>query len=254
MLVFIIPLKSQQVSKSWDRVSKLFERCIKSVCNQTSPNFRVIVVCHEKPQIEFSHPHITYIEVDFPAPNSEYKNKRLDRKRKVIVGLNYARQLKPSHIMKVDADDCVSKYLAELVEQNPQSNGWFVNKGYLYQDGSKFVYFKRKDFYKWCGSCNIIAWKLLNVPESLLPDTIELKKYYWGHRKVVEKLAQQGTPIQPLPFAGAIYLVGHGDNTYPYSTNFLSYKGVYFWLKQILFNFRLLTSSVRNEFGLYDIR
>ena len=69
MLVFVIPVKSPLVSKSWNRFSKLFERCIQSVCNQTSPDFRVIVVCNEKPNTQFNHPHIQYIEVDFPPPN-----------------------------------------------------------------------------------------------------------------------------------------------------------------------------------------
>lgn len=68
MLVFIIPIKSARVSSSWELVSKLFERTIKSVCNQTIPDFRVIIVCHEKPNIKFEHSNVTYIEVDFPIP------------------------------------------------------------------------------------------------------------------------------------------------------------------------------------------
>jgi hypothetical protein len=69
VLVFVIPLKSARVSNSWERVTQLFERCVKSVCNQTSPNFHVIVVCHEKPKIEFTHSHLTYITVDFSPAN-----------------------------------------------------------------------------------------------------------------------------------------------------------------------------------------
>lgn len=213
MLVFIIPLKSPQASNSWERVSKLFERSIKSVCTQTSSEFRVIVVCHEIPQIEFSHSHITYIKVNFPAPNSDQKSKMLDKSRKVLVGLNYARQLNPCHTMNVDADDCVSKHLAEFVKQNPQSNGWFVHKGFVYQDGSKFIYFKRKDFHQWCGTCHIIRYDLHNLPESIEDESVDFDKYYCNHREVVKNLAQKRTPIEPLPFAGAVYILGHGDNS-----------------------------------------
>ncbi|MEP0751500.1 hypothetical protein NDA03_04640 [Trichocoleus sp. Lan] len=42
--------------------------------NQTSPDFRAIIVCHKKQNIEFNHPHITYIEVDLPPPNPALKN------------------------------------------------------------------------------------------------------------------------------------------------------------------------------------
>ena len=253
MLVFIIPLKSRQVSKSWERVSKLFERCIKSVCNQTSHNFRVIVVCHEKPQIEFSHPYITYIEVDFPPPTPDNKSKGVDKLRKVLVGLNYARQLKLSHTMNVDADDCVSKHLAKLVEQNPHSNGWFVNKGYVYEDGSNFLYLKRKDFHQWCGTSNIVRYDLINLPENVEHEWVNYKNYYCSHRRLVKKFAQEGTPLEPLPFAGAIYILGHGDNKSGKFTKFLPNKGIVARLKNILFNFRPVTGLVRNEFGIYDL-
>jgi hypothetical protein len=45
MIVFVVPPKSSQTFKSWEYTSKLFERCMRSLCNQTSPAFRVVVVC-----------------------------------------------------------------------------------------------------------------------------------------------------------------------------------------------------------------
>lgn len=257
MLVFIIPLKSPQVSKSWDRVTRLFERSVKSVCNQTSDNFKVIVVCHEKPVIEFSHPHVTYIEVDpinFPLPSQEGAKKvGLDKFRKILVGVKKALPLEPSHIMQVDADDCVSKHLAEFVEQNPQSNGWFVNSGYVYPDGSRFIYYRRKKFYLSCGTCNIIRTDLLDLPENLEDYRFDyLIKYQHSHRDVVKKLAGKGTPIAPLPFPGAVYITDHGENTPSgNAARFFQNKGLAN-LKKIL-SLRPLTHSIRNEFGLYHV-
>ena len=253
MLVFVIPLKSAQVSHSWEHVTKLFERCIRSVCNQTSTNFRVIVVCHEKPQIKFSHPHITYIEVDFPPPSIS-DSKELDKIRKIFVGLNYAGQLKPSHTMNVDADDCVSKHLAEFVEERVASNGWFINRGYVYQDGSKFVFFKRKDFQRWCGTSHIIRHGIFELPKNIEDECVNLKSYYWPHRTVIEKLAQQGKPIQPLPFAGSVYVLGHGDNDSDNFRKLIVPKGYFHILKRMIFNFRPFLSSIRNEFSFYNIQ
>src|SRR5689334_19347682 len=104
MLVFVIPLKSPQVSKSWERVSKLFERCIKSVCNQTSTDFHAVVVCNEKPKIEFTHPNITYLTVDFPNPNEKtlVSQGDTDKGRKILKGLIYAQEFSPTHTMAVD--------------------------------------------------------------------------------------------------------------------------------------------------------
>ena len=33
-----------------------------------------------------------------------------------------------------------------------------------------------------------------------------------GHTIIVEGLAQQGTPLEELPFRGAMYIRGHADN------------------------------------------
>ncbi|UWU48472.1 hypothetical protein APLC1_3267 [Limnospira platensis C1] len=45
MLGFFIPIKSRKISKSWDNLSLLLERTARSMCNQTHPDFRIIVVC-----------------------------------------------------------------------------------------------------------------------------------------------------------------------------------------------------------------
>jgi hypothetical protein len=50
MLAFVVPLKSRRVSKSWEYVSRLCERAVRSLCAQTSPNFKVVVVHHESPR------------------------------------------------------------------------------------------------------------------------------------------------------------------------------------------------------------
>ena len=119
MLVFVVPLKSEQVSKSWDKVSQLLERTLKSICNQTSSQFQVVVVCHEKPLVRFSHPAIEYVQMIYDIP--EHPNKIVkgltDKGRKVLRGIVEAKKYNPTHVMLVDADDCVSSKLASFVEK-----------------------------------------------------------------------------------------------------------------------------------------
>lgn len=247
MLVFIIPLKSQKVSKSWEQVSKLFERTIKSICNQTSPEFRAIVVCNEKPQIEFSHPHIKYIEVDFPPAKGKTQLAigHTDKGRKILMGLISAREFAPSHTMAVDADDCVSNKLAEFVNQNHRANGWFINRGYKYQDGSEYIYVKRNNFYKICGSCNIIRYDLHDLTKPAeFNRGYGYYKDYIDHEKVKDLLERKETPLQPLPFAGAIYIGETGENIY-YQTSKLNFN---------LINRRRLNKGLCEEFGLYKIQ
>ncbi|MDJ0797977.1 MAG: glycosyltransferase family 2 protein [Calothrix sp. MO_167.B12] len=245
MLVFVVPLKSRQVSNSWERVSQLFERCVKSICAQTSPEFRVIVVCKEKPDTTFTHPHLTYVEVDFALPNEiEAVNQgRTDKGRKILKGLIQAQQFNPTYTMTVDADDCVSKNLAQFVKSNPHCNGWFINRGYKYQEDSKYIYIKRKNFYKMCGSCNIIRYDL-----NLLPENPEYNrgygyyKYYIDHAKVRQILANKEKFMKPLPFPGAVYILGTGEHNF-YDSTKLGFN---------IINRRLLNKSIQEEFGLFD--
>ncbi|MEA5505781.1 glycosyltransferase family A protein [Halotia wernerae UHCC 0503] len=227
-------------------MTKLFERCIKSVCNQTSPDFRVIVVCHEKPRIDFAHPHITYLKVDFPPANetNSVAQGNTDKGRKILKGLIYAQQFFPTHTMAVDADDCISKKLAEFVNQNPNSNGWFINRGYKYQEGSKYIYLKRSNFYKMCGTCNIIRYNLNNIPEQAEYNRgYGYYKYYINHEQVRDILKNNSQAIKPLPFAGAVYVLETGEHLFYDSSR----------LKFNIFNRRLLKESIRNEFGLYNL-
>jgi hypothetical protein len=246
MLIFVVPLKSPEVSKSWQLTCQLFERCVRSICNQNSPEFRVVVVCHEKPEIEFNHPYIHYVKVDFPLPKHKNIIARglTDKGRKVLMGLTYAYQFNPTHAMLVDADDCVSKNLAALVNNSVESNGWFVNSGYKYQEGSKYIYLKRKNFYRMSGTANIIRFDLLDLPE--LPEYNRgygYYKFYLDHQKVRDYMRQKGTPIKPVIFPGSVYILG----TENMSGN----------VKNLSFNFinrRLLTPKIKEEFGLYNIQ
>ncbi|SRR5579883_440033 len=247
MLVFVVPLKSPQVSKSWELVTQLFERCMRSLCNQTSPHYRVIVVCNERPRIDFHHPNIKYIEVDFPPANETDPICRghTDKGRKILKGLIHAQEFCPSHTMAVDADDCVSKYLAEFVHKNQHCYGWFINKGYKYQNGSDFVYIKRSNFYRMCGTSNILMYELNQLPKN--PEYNRgygYYKFYIDHEKVRGDLIKKGTPLQPLPFAGAIYIIDTGENFY-YGATKLTFN---------IFNRKLLNQPIREEFNLYPMK
>ncbi len=262
MLVFIIPIKSAKVSSSWELVSNLFERTIKSVCNQTVSDFRVIVVCHERPNIEFEHPNITYIEVDFPIPtwddNTNHASREQDKQKKIFTGLINVSQFNPTHVMFVDADDCVSKNLAEFVSQNSQCNGWFMGRGYEYRDESKSILLRRKKFHLKCGTSFIIKYDLIVPNQNTQIDDIDRNFLY--HQRIVKILSKKGSPLELLPFEGAVYLTENG-------TNYTNQKDLHlealnsnvekflFYIRRygkFLFS-RPLTNSIRKEFGIYNI-
>jgi hypothetical protein len=263
MLVFIIPLRSAQVSSSWKQVCLLLERTLKSVCNQTCSEFKVIVVCHEKPDIQFNHPSVSYLCVDFPAPvetaeradDQALIRKRYDKNRKLFLGLVEAQSFNPSHAMLVDSDDLVSRNLAEFVKNNPHSNGWFVNQGYEYEEGTDLIK-PRKNLHQRTGTSHIIRFEALKA--DLSKDLSEIDDQYLAHQAIVPWMASRGNPLAPLPFAGSIYITNNGENIWAQKGNFFQRR---FTLKSLVRFYggklnkflitRPLTEPICDEFGLY---
>lgn len=252
MLVFVVPLQSKAVSKSWERVVELVERSVRSACQQTSSAFRVIVVCHEKPELGFEHPNLSYAEVDFERPRIKpgmsavdiVSQKDTDKGRKQLWGLEAAKQYNPTHTMLLDADDLVSNRLAEFVQQHPQANGWFFAKGYRYVPGSNWIYKKVRGFYSMCGSCNVLRYDLNPLPEVAEYNRgYGYYKFFIDHGKVPQILEKAGTPIAPLPFLGGVYVVQTGENIYFDSSKLYQGLGKYFY-------YRWVTPTLRAEFGL----
>ncbi len=258
MLVFIIPIKSAQVSKSWEQVSCLFERCLRSVCAQTSEQFHVIAVCHERPAIHYSHPAVTYVEVDYPlvpttTGNTQLRYKRHDKCRKIWAGLRAAEPFDPDHVMFVDADDLVSNRLAAHSLQAKSAPGWYVESGYEYQNGHNFV-FLRRDFHLLSGTSNIVQYPLLAPERKLTFDEVGWR-FLW-HQNIVELMQERSTPLAPLPFPGAVYIVDNGENIWSQTalrqTPGDRLKAATMQVSKLYKRLRAqsITPSMRNEFGL----
>lgn len=244
MLAFIIPLKSAKVSKDWDKTSALFERCLKSVCNQDHKDFKVIVVCNEIPPISFHHQNVEYVQVDFLPPEkvpNPITRADTDKGRRILKGLVFAQKFSPSYAMTVDADDCVSNRLARFVSQNHTANGWYFDAGWKYREGDSWIYLKRHNFYTMSGTSNILNFKRLNLPES--PEYNRgygYYKFYIDHQKIKKKMKASSTPMRALPFLGAVYVLGTGDNISG-NEDKLSFK---------FLNRRRITAQLRKEFCL----
>jgi hypothetical protein len=264
MLAFIIALKSKKISNSWTLVSDLLERTLRSTCSQISQNFVVIVVCNEKPDIQFEHPRIHYITVDFIPPaislegeiskgyenvhSQDVANKTADKVKKCLRGIEYAQQFNPTHLMMTDADDCVSRRLAETVDKEPECDGWILRKGYMYREGSRFLVVNRRRFNHVCATSIIIK----NGLESLLFQT---NPYFY--LASFETLV--GAELKSLPFSGAVYSMLNGENMLMSAETFSQMKNQIIKSIPLLFQRLLrfypwvLTPSIIDEFGLYPV-
>lgn len=207
---------------------QVFEKSLRSVCNQVDQDFKVIVVCNELPIVEFHDDRVEYVKVDFDPPSNikgprtGLEAVRKDKGCKYVIALLAAKKYKPSYIMFFDADDFIYEGIAGYCNQRPGMNGWYVDRGYVYRNGSA-LYSDRSDFYKWCGTCNIINYSLFCIPEHLsisstqdmIVDSIDeyfLLMILGAHPFTVGYFANLGTPLNPLPFSAAAYVRGTGEN------------------------------------------
>ncbi|MFB2938672.1 glycosyltransferase family A protein [Aerosakkonemataceae cyanobacterium BLCC-F154] len=260
MVIFIIPLKSAQLSSSWERVCQLLERTLKSVCNQTSDNFEVIIVCHEKPELSFSHPKVHCLSVDLPLPGDDYVSKEKDKMCKMLLGMIEACSMNPSHIMFVDADDCVSNRLVEFVEQNIHKNGWFIGKGYEYREDIQQLKYRNKDLHLRTNTSHIIRIDLLKPDLTIPLEEVRREKFILYHRDTADILKNRGTPLEELPFPGMVYITDNGENMW-WSQSQISSGKKEFNLKNKLQSYlkkvyqsmitRPLTPEIKQEFYLY---
>jgi hypothetical protein len=266
MLLFVVPVKSPKLSRNWPLASRLFERCLRSLCAQTISDFRVVVVCNERPRTSFRHPNLEYLEVDFPVPeehrpeeatttgyeyarSAEMARKNADKALKLRTGLDYGARYHPTHSMGVDADDCVSNRLAEFVAQHPEEPGWFFQKGFIHPEGGRLMYLNRKNFNQACGSSSVVRFDLRHLLFAN-PD-------FYAH-------CFDQPPLVPLPFPGAIYSVANGDNIYMTADTTAQMQGS-LWRKlfspalprlvrkALKYRPVLVTGGVRHEFGLYSV-
>ena len=166
---------------------------------------------------------------------------------------------KTAYVMVVDDDDFVSCRLTSYVASHLGQNGWYVRNGYLWTDGGKLIY-EYADFSKFCGTSHIIRTALYELPASVeAADPDYICKIFGSHIFIREYLAARGQPLEPLPFVGAIYRIGHAG-AHSKSTGLIKQM---FFKRELLTNpfkivgrlcrLRLLGTRVRNQFWGYPV-
>jgi len=248
MLVFIIPLRSRAVSHNWEKVAALCARTVASCCRQSKGESRTFLVCREAPALPVGLKNLTIIAEPFPVPQDKSAQMQ-DKYRKIQRGLIAARSLAPFFWMKVDSDDCVSNRLAGFAQAHEKSPGWFFRRGWIHEENTRTAYWERQGFFKVCGTSSILACRR---PEELPASMDEpLEKFTYlstPHNELDQVSVRQGTPLWELPFAGAVYCTGTGEN-WTGSRGVRDYRSKK-WMLRRLMNTRFATPRWREEFGV----
>nr|WP_315190042.1 galactosyl transferase [uncultured Albidiferax sp.] len=262
MLTFIIPVRHQDNSKNWADLKKNLVETIKSVTAQKNNEWRAVIIANHGADIPDLPPQFEVHRVNFPPnPNHEKKDSkldafyeavRMDKGRRILAGLIYARP--KGHIMMLDDDDFVSNRLSTHVSENSTANGWYFDEGYVWPDGGRMLY-RYNGFNKYCGSSHIVRADLLKIPKSLEEASNEyISRTLGSHISINDDLKKSGSPLQPLPFVGAVYRTAHPESHSKSNGLFRQFvlnkrnlKNPYLFLKNIN-RFRTMTESIKSEF------
>jgi hypothetical protein len=212
MLAFIVPFKSVQVAGSWDSACRLLERTLRSICRQTNTDYIIIVICHEIPDICFIHPAIFYVQRTTAVSGVDYLSKEHDKMCKMLLGVRCAHDHAAAQVMFVDADDCVSRQIAEFARMNTECNGFYFRSGYEYQEDRKILKFRRKGFHLRTNTSHIIRLDLLNADMMMKDEDVRCRGCVFYHVETAQILRLRGTALMPLPFCGSIYMTDNGEN------------------------------------------
>lgn len=214
MIYFGIPLRSKAASKDWSKVSMFFNRTLWSVYNQTDPNFRIIVACHDIPKLTHAFDdRVEFIQVNSPIPRTK-EEMMLDKGHKVhTIGMRI-RELGGGFTMMVDADDLQSNRIAEYVNTHPDANGFLSHNGYYWHVGDNFI----KKGHKFPnGSSTIVKYSVDDLPDRYYEHQVPSQNsnphiIRKRHGDIPRICTELGRPLKSLPFCASIYVRETGDN------------------------------------------
>ncbi|GAA4965993.1 glycosyltransferase family A protein [Kineococcus glutinatus] len=227
MLAFITSVRHPRNSSDYGRVEELLRHTLASVCRQTCDDFTVVVACNRVPAGTFD-PRVEFVVVDFPppvttaGPRTGREAVLRDKGTKMAVALLAAQRHRPDYVMKFDADDFVSRRLAEFTSGG-SGPGWYVDEGFVVSADTLLIT-GCADFNSRCGTSEIVANRMYDLPTDLPPldagqdelsarlGTRLVRDLLGSHRSTVSHFAAAGSPLQPVPFPAAVYAIATGEN------------------------------------------
>lgn len=216
MLTFVIPVRHPDNARSWGDLTDRLRETAASIAAQTTPDWAAVVIANHGAQLPPLPPGFTVERVDFP-PNDLHEREgvtrdmfldafRIDKGRRVMKGMLAARDSR--YFMIVDDDDFVSARLTAHVAAHDGATGWMIDRGYVWGEGGRVLY-AEDDFNHMCGSSLIVRADLYDLParfEDASPDY--MMAMLGSHYGVGLRLRDAGTPLESLPFRGAVYRIG----------------------------------------------
>ncbi len=220
ILTFVIPVRHQDNARDWPRLKDNLSQTIKSISNQDSEGWKAVIVANHGADLPGMPAEFSVKRVDFPPNKLHVQGSasveafrdavRSDKGRRILAGMLHAGPM--GHVMVVDDDDFISRRLTSFVARHRDENGWYIRDGYIWSNNGRLLY-RYSNFSHLCGTSHIVRSDLYGIPNSLeTADDDYFRRALGSHVFIQGDLEAKGTPLQPLPFPGAVYRTGHGES------------------------------------------
>ncbi|WP_457807657.1 hypothetical protein [Kushneria sp. EE4] len=215
--VFGIPVRPRVTTKNWDTVCSNLQRTLYNLARQTLSDFRVLVACHEIPDIETYGLDIEFLIADYePSTNEDgkYIGDKGKKKRLINAALSASVQ-NDCYYMPLDADDLVHPELVENTLTDDNRRGYLIDSGFMYdlsQDSVALCEPQSFPFWTRCGSCAVFYLTVDDLPISRGDNEAYLVTLK-SHADFPELARLRGRELEPFTQHMAVYLTGHSENS-----------------------------------------
>lgn len=220
MLTFLIPVRHPDSVPDWRLVRGLIATTLRSVAAQAGGEWAAYVAVERTADLGEPPPGVRIVRTDIPDPRlpdlrsqnaARAAAVRRDKGARLVAALEAARGdcAAGGHLMVCDYDDLVSRRLAAFARG--KADGWVVERGMLW-DGGRWALLHPGPFHELCGTSVIVHSRHLTGADGPLGSGERADRHLGSHKFLVDDLAAQGTPLAPVPFAGAVYRLGTGVN------------------------------------------
>jgi hypothetical protein len=240
--VAVIPLRAKATASDWTVTCRLLDDTLRSIL-AASKKAIVILVTSDDPAISSDlrrNPRLHIQQGHYWVPHSKQAQME-DKYTKLRDGLEHARSQLPAWVMRMDADDLLSRRFLDFCASSPRSDHCAIDCGFVWEEGSPHVT-RVRDFHRLCGS------SLASYFEFLPEMTDEHWLIRWGHNIAIDNLTARGDSIAYSETPAAIYRVATGENHSGLGwSNMGNSRKVQIkrWLAR-----RRFTPAMRHEFGL----
>lgn len=250
VITFGIPLVSKLVARDWASVERLLSTTLGSIFNQADVPVRVVIACHEPPDIpEVADERVTIRRADFDIPRFRWEME-IDRMRKLEVLGAELRTRGGGWMFISDADDFVARNLAKTILAS-DAKAVIVRRGYQL-DALNSRYQPLSKLWGKCGSCAAVNWTVDELPEKPLSDNPPIFHEYCDtrHFSLHQFFQAQGWRWMFLADPLVTYVVNHGSNQSRVTAKTSLKWKIYFMLQQ----WKPWTEALDVEFGVTQVQ